>query len=202
MSAVREAAQAGGVMPPVTASADASSGTVRVWDPLVRIFHWALAATFAIAWLTGDELKTLHEATGYAIAGLLGVRIVWGIVGTKYARFSDFIYRPSAVAGYLADTARLKAKRYIGHNPAGGAMVVALIVTIGGICATGIMMTTDAYWGVEWVEEVHEALANFALLLVGLHLAGVAVASFEHRENLVRAMVTGRKRAGRAEQTR
>lgn len=194
MSSIGKSARTGGDMPPVTAPAIETTGTVRVWDSVVRMFHWTLAATFAIAWLTGDELKSLHEAAGYTIAGLLGVRIVWGIIGTRHARFSDFIYRPSAVVGYVTDTARLKAKRYIGHNPAGGAMVVALIVTIGGICATGIMMTTDAYWGVKWVEEVHEALANFALLLVGLHLAGVAVASLEHRENLVRAMITGRKR--------
>ena len=103
---------------------------------------------------------------------------------------------PGEVASFLLDSLRLKARRFIGHNPAGGAMVLALIATLGGACVTGYMMTTDAFWGIGWVEDLHEVLANGTLALVFLHLAGVLLASFEHRENLVRAMVTGRKRAG------
>ncbi|MBB3355735.1 cytochrome b [Rhizobium sp. BK049] len=95
----------------------------------------------------------------------------------------------------MRDSLAMRAKRYIGHNPAGGAMVFVLLVAISGIAATGYMMTTDAYWGAEWVEEAHELLVNVTLGLVGLHIAGVLLASIEHKENLVRAMVTGRKRA-------
>lgn len=172
-----------------------SPATIRVWDPLVRIFHWLLVVLFAFAFLTGDELKAAHEFAGYLVAGLIAFRVVWGLVGSRYARFSSFLFRPSTVAGFLNETMRMKARRYLGHNPAGGLMVMALIAVIAVISVTGYMMTTDAYWGVGWVEDVHEASAFAALGLVALHIGGVIVASFEHGENLVRAMVTGRKRA-------
>ena len=191
MSTFDEKVPADGEMP--SAGADAAA-TVRVWDPLVRVLHWSLVAAFAVAWLTGDEIERLHEATGYVIIALLGVRIIWGFVGTAYARFADFVYRPSRVVGYLADTARLRAKRYLGHNPAGGAMVLALLLVLAATAGSGFAMTTDAFHDAHWIEEVHEMMANAAILLVGLHLAGVAVSSIEHRENLVRAMITGRKR--------
>lgn len=176
------------------AGLDARPATVRVWDPLVRLFHWSLVVAFTVAWLTGDELRLLHQLTGYGICGLVGVRLIWGFVGSPYARFSDFVYRPQTVIGHLKDAVRMRAKRYIGHNPAGGAMVVALLTVLAATCATGLMMTTQAFWGVEWVQSAHEALANLALLLVGLHLVGVLAASIEHQENLVRAMIDGRKR--------
>jgi cytochrome b len=172
-----------------------SPATVRVWDPLVRIFHWSLVGLFTFAFLTGDEWQKPHEVAGYIIAGLIAFRVVWGLIGSRYARFASFIYRPSTVAGFLADTMRMKARRYLGHNPAGGLMVAGLLLAIVGISLSGWMMTTDAYWGVGWVEELHEAAAFTALGLVALHVGGVIVASFEHGENLVRAMVTGRKRA-------
>jgi len=170
--------------------------SLRVWDPLVRIFHWSLVAAFTFAWLTGEESQRLHVAIGYAIVGLVAFRLVWGLIGTAHARFSDFVYRPSIVVGHLIDTGSLRAKRYIGHNPAGGAMVIALLVMLAATCATGIMMTTRTFWGIEWVEEAHEGAASLTLILVGLHLAGVFAASVRHHENLVAAMITGRKRAG------
>lgn len=196
MSSFDEKVPAGGVAPRARSDATAAvaSATVRVWDPLVRVFHWTLAGAFAIAWLTGDELDRLHEVTGYVIIALLGVRIVWGFIGTAHARFADFVYSPSRVIGYLADTARLRARRYLGHNPAGGAMVIALLLVLAATAGSGFAMTTDAFHDAHWVEEVHEFMANAAILLVGLHIAGVAVSSLEHRENLVRAMITGRKR--------
>lgn len=172
-----------------------SPATVRVWDPLVRIFHWSLVGLFAFAFLTGDEWQKPHETAGYIIAGLIAFRVIWGFAGSRHARFSSFIYRPSTVAGFLTDTVRMKARRYLGHNPAGGLMVIGLLLAIAVISLSGWMMTTNAYWGVEWVEELHEAAAFAALGLVALHVGGVIVASFEHGENLVRAMVTGRKRA-------
>ena len=172
-----------------------SPATVRVWDPLVRIFHWSLVGLFTFAFLTGDEWQKPHEVAGYVIAGLIGFRVIWGFVGSRHARFASFIYRPSTVAGFLVDTMRMKARRYLGHNPAGGLMVIGLLLAMVVISLSGWMMTTNAYWGVEWVEEVHEASAFAALGLIALHVGGVIVASLEHGENLVRAMVTGRKRA-------
>jgi cytochrome b len=176
---------AGGATPPAT---------VKVWDPFVRVFHWSLVALFVIAYVTGDEVERVHIAAGYAITGLLALRIVWGFIGPRHARFADFVRSPREVLAHLRDALLLRARRYIGHNPAGGLMVVALIVMLTATCITGYMMTTDAYWGSEAMEEVHGAMANATLTLVMLHVLGVVVASFEHRENLVKAMVTGRKR--------
>lgn len=185
---------AGGDQPPAAPVPTETKQTVPVWDPIVRLFHWSLVMAFVVAWVTGDEMQGVHEWAGYAIVGLLVIRIVWGFVGTTHARFCDFIYSPSTILGFLIDTIRLRARRYRGHNPAGGAMVIALVIMLAATAATGLMMTTDAYWGAEWVEDVHEAAANLSIVLVGLHLVGVFVASVEHRENLLRAMITGYKR--------
>ena len=186
MSIVNDAIGAGGATPPAT---------VKVWDVFVRVFHWSLATLFVVAYATGDEIARVHVAAGYTIAALLGLRILWGLVGPRHARFSNFVHSPSAVLAYLREVMLLRAPRYLGHNPAGGAMIVALLLMLAATCATGIMMTTDVYWGAEWVEDVHETLANLSLGLIVLHVLGVLVASFEHRENLVTAMITGRKRA-------
>ena len=180
---------------------DASAGRnlrpaeIRVWDPFVRLFHWSLVVAFLVAWVSGDELDTLHEVAGYVVAGLTVLRVAWGFVGTTHARFSDFVYRPSKVLVYIKDMARWRAQRYVGHNPAGGAMIAAMLVMLSVISVSGTMLTTDAFWGVEWVEELHEIAVNLMLVLVGVHVAGVFIASVKHAENLVRAMVTGRKRA-------
>ncbi|MHA1570518.1 MAG: cytochrome b/b6 domain-containing protein [Alphaproteobacteria bacterium] len=167
---------------------------VKVWDPFVRVFHWSLVSFFLIAWATADEWDRLHEIAGYAIAVLVGLRLVWGLIGTSHARFSDFIYRPSAVIGYLKDSLRLKAKRYLGHNPAGGAMVMLLLLSLSIAVTTGIMSTMDAYGGVEWLEELHEVTANMTIGMAFLHVTGVIVSSLQHRENLVRSMFSGWKR--------
>lgn len=179
----------------ITPRPRSGTGTVKVWDPFVRVFHWTLVAGFAAAWITGDEFQKLHVLIGYAIAGLVATRIVWGFVGTRHARFSSFAARPSRVLAFLRQSLSLSAPRHLGHNPAGGAMVFALLAMIAAICASGYAMTTDAFWGVEWVEEVHEAAVWITTGLVVLHVAGVILASVEHGENLVRAMVTGHKRA-------
>lgn len=168
---------------------------VKVWDPFVRLFHWAVVGFFAFSFLTGDEWKDAHIVSGYIIGALVTFRVPWGLVGSEHARFSSFIYSPLTVLRFLADTAAMRAKRYLGHNPAGGAMVIALLLMISGIVTTGYMMTTDAYWGIEWVEDTHKVLVYSTLVLIGIHIAGVVLASLEHRENLVRAMITGRKRA-------
>ena len=101
---------------------------VKVWDPFVRIFHWSLVALLILTWISADEGGRFHELTGYAIAGLIGLRLVWGVIGTLHARFPDFLYRPSTVIAYVKDVMHLKSRRYLGHNPAGGAMVLALLL--------------------------------------------------------------------------
>lgn len=186
---------------------------IRVWDPLVRIFHWSLVATFFIAWLSGDEWESVHVAAGYIIAGLVAFRLVWGFIGTPHARFTDFVYSPATVITYLKDLAAQRARRYLGHNPAGGWMVIALLVSLALTTLTGMMAHgtftvafslispalahddegDDEHEGGEVFEETHEFFAHLTLLLVAVHVAGVLVSSLLHRENLVRAMVTGRK---------
>ncbi|ODR98317.1 cytochrome B [Methyloceanibacter superfactus] len=169
--------------------------TTRVWDIFVRVFHWSLVASLVVAWLSGDDWKTLHLWAGYSAAALIAMRLVWGVIGTPHARFSQFVKSPLAVASYLKEIATGREARHLGHNPAGGAMIVALLATLIGLCLSGWLLTTDAFWGSEMMEDIHETLANLALVLVGLHVGGVLWASFRHHENLIRAMVTGRKRA-------
>jgi cytochrome b len=185
MSVVNDTTRAGGAMPPAT---------VKVWDLFVRVFHWSLVGLFVIAYATGDEVQRVHIAAGYAIGALLALRILWGFVGPRHARFGSFIRSPREVLVYLRHVLLFRAPRHLGHNPAGGVMIIALMAMLSATCLTGYMMTTDAYWGAKWVEETHEVLANATVGLIALHVLGVLVASFQHRENLVKAMNTGRKR--------
>ena len=181
---------------------------VKVWDPLVRIFHWSLVSAFVIAYLTEDEFLNLHVWAGYTVLSLVFLRLLWGIVGTRHARFTDFVYRPHNVKQFLLDTLRLRAPRYLGHNPAGGAMIVLLLITLLLTTLSGLSVyaINDAagplasvfagssdFWG-EIFEETHELFANFAVFLVLLHIAGVIIESLIHRENLVSAMWHGYKR--------
>lgn len=177
------------------------SGTVRVWDPLVRIGHWSLVAAVAVAWVTGDEWQAVHEAAGYVAVGVVATRILWGFVGSRHARFSDFVRGPSAVLAYAGDVFRGRERRYLGHNPAGAAMILALIGTVLALGLSGWLATTDRFWGAEWLEESHEVLANLLLVLIALHVGGVLLGSIRDGENLVRAMVTGRKRSAAGSRT-
>ena len=196
MWARSEAVEAGGAMPPATATKEGGAGApmVRVCDPFVRVFHWSLVTLFLVAFVTGDEMERLHVAAGYALAALVALRIVWGFIGPRHARFSDFVRPPAATLDYLRKSVRGRAPRSLGHNPAGGLMTLALLGMLVAISVTGIMMTTDAFWGAQWVEDLHEGLVHVTLGLIVLHVAGVLFASYEHGENLVRAMITGRKR--------
>jgi cytochrome b len=180
---------------------------IKVWDPLVRSFHWTLVIAFCIAFATEDEWMDLHVNAGYLIIALLSIRVLWGFIGTRHARFSDFIHPPKVVIDYLRAIANLSAKRHLGHNPAGGAMILALLVMLLLTCLTGIavygaegMGPLDAWlydvgsFGHEALEEVHEFLANTVLLMVFIHVGGVVVESLLHKENLVRSMFSGYKR--------
>lgn len=230
------------------------SGTVRVWDPLVRVSHWLVAAAFFVCYLTEDDLLSVHVWAGYLIGGLVVVRVVWGFVGPRHARFADFVYPPRTVVPYLIDLVRWRARRYLGHSPAGGAMSVALLVALVLTVVSGIALygaddkagplaplfagspaaagadsrllvgaaTHDDHGEeeenenenenddgddegggeregdespfAEALEEAHEVLADLTLALVFAHVIGVLLASFAHRENLVRSMITGDKR--------
>lgn len=170
----------------------AGEASVRVWDPLVRLFHWSLVAAFATAFLS-EEGERLHEVAGYVVLGLIAFRLVWGLIGSDHARFKDFVPTPARLWAYLRSLVRGRPERYLGHNPAGAVMILCLLGTVFIAAGSGWLMTTDRFWGTKWVEELHEASAWLALALVGVHVAGVLVSSLLHRENLVRAMITGRK---------
>jgi cytochrome b len=168
--------------------------TVRVWDPLVRLFHWGLVISFSIAWL-GEGSKGLHRAAGYVVLALVAVRLIWGFVGSRHARFRDFVPRPQDLLAYLKSLPGGHPRRYLGHNPAGGAMIVLLLAMLILTGGSGWLMTTDTFWGLVWLEDLHKVAANLIVVLVFAHLAGVVFSSLAHRENLVLAMFTGRKRA-------
>jgi len=217
--------------------------SIKVWDPIVRIGHWTLVIAFFTAYFTEDDFMTQHILAGYVVGIVVCIRILWGLFGTgKHARFSDFIYKPSQVFDYLKGLIQGKAQHYIGHNPAGGAMVIALLLSLCVTVYSGLalyavedhagpfaniygstfinlpsinviqtaqassveshdedkhektMMTgenaeeDEAFW-----EDLHEFFANFTLLLVALHIAGVIISSKIDHENLVKAMITGKK---------
>lgn len=180
------------------------SNEIQVWDPLVRMFHWILVAAFAAAYLTEDELMSVHTFAGYLIIGLLAFRLIWGFIGTPHARFSDFVYSPARVIDYLKAMVRGRPQHYLGHNPAGGVMILMLLASLIVTVATGLfalgaegvtpVMALGAGTEELW-EELHEFFANFTLFLVAIHVAGVIIGGWLHRENLVRAMITGRKPA-------
>jgi len=177
----------------------ADEPTVPVWDRFVRLFHWGTAGLVLLAFLTTDDARRLHELTGYAVLGLIAARVVWGIVGTRHALFISFIAGPRAVLRYLMLLRDGRAPRHLGHNPAGAAMIVVLLVLLAIVSGSGWLSETDAYFGVPWVDHLHHISAHLLLGLIGLHIAGVVVSSWLHRENLVLAMITGRKPAGSGE---
>ena len=210
---------------------DEPAASTLVWDPLVRFGHWALVAAFAVAYLSAEEKAggpdPLHVWGGYVVGTIVVLRVVWGFVGPRYARFSDFVRSPIEALAYFRDLLSGHARRYIGHSPAGGAMVIALLVCLAATVATGlisygeegkgplavVMMTDTNANGNEaghrapaekrggetesTIDELHGLMANITVALVVAHIFGVAVASFVHKENLVLAMMTGRKRRAR-----
>ncbi len=162
---------------------------VRVWDLPTRLFHWSMVICFVGAWLTreGDGQRLLHVLFGYTLFGLIGIRLIWGVIGTRYARFAEFIRGPRAVIDYLSG----KATRYIGHNPA-GAIAIVLMLALGlGSGITGWLMASGRAG--EGLEDIHEFFANGSLAVVIVHVLGVIWSSLRHRENLPRAMLTGKK---------
>ncbi|MDT8388707.1 MAG: cytochrome b/b6 domain-containing protein [Thiogranum sp.] len=186
-----------------------ATNEIKVWDLLTRVFHWSLATAFFVAYLTEDDWMDVHVYAGYTIAGLIAFRLVWGWTGTRHARFRDFVRPPREVLAYLKDMVLFHPKRYLGHNPAGGAMVMALLVSLlitvlTGVSVYGAEEMAGPLAGVfanvsesmgDVMEELHEFFANFTLFLVVLHVVGVVLAGLQHGENLVHAMINGKKRA-------
>lgn len=208
--------------------------SVRVWDPIVRICHWGIVIAFFTAYISGDEFQGIHHWAGYSVAGLIMVRLLWGFVGTRHARFSSFVTGPGAAFRYLRGLVSGKAERHIGHNPAGAAMIIALLLSLTGTTLSGMTLLAveegqgplagilsmeqtaddsarempdnlrddgheyeehESEGSSEVVESVHSAFTYLSLALVALHILGVLASSFAHRENLVRAMFTGQKKA-------
>jgi cytochrome b len=168
--------------------------SLRVWDPFVRVFHWGLVAAFAAAWLTADEAEVSHLWIGYVVVALIGLRLVWGGIGPRHARFDSFLRAPTAVLRYVKDMLAGAPRRHLGHNPVGGFMIVAMLANLGVLGYTGWAITAGI-GGHEAMEALHEGAATVMLALVGLHVTGVVAASLVHRENLPLSMITGRKRA-------
>lgn len=166
--------------------------SIKVWDALVRIGHWSLVAGIVAAWFARGRW---HEWLGYGVLAVVGLRIAWGFTGTRYAHFSQFVRSPADTWHYGRQILAHQEPRHIGHNPLGGWMIVALMFTTLVVCASGWLYTTDRFWGVAWVEQVHEGSTNVLLTLAALHIGGVIFSSLRHAENLVLAMFTGRKRA-------
>ena len=168
---------------------------ILVWDIPTRVFHWLLALSFAGAYLTAESerYRDIHVVLGYTLLGLIGFRLLWGFFGTRYAQFRSFLFSPGEVVAYVRSLLRGKPAHYVGHNPA-GSMAIWLLLGLGILTgATGVMLFQDI--GGEALEELHELLSNAMLAIVFIHIAGVVVSSVLHRENLVRAMITGFKSA-------
>lgn len=167
---------------------------VRVWDLPVRLFHWSLVTSFAVAWLSSDDAERLHHWAGYVALGLVGFRCVWGFVGSPHARFSDFVPPFAVLLDYGRRMLSGSEPRYLGHNPAAAVMILFLMAMVGFIGATGWLMTTDLGWGSELLEQTHELAAELTLAAVAVHVVAAIYESLHTRENLLRAMIDGYKR--------
>ena len=178
---------------------DPAGRRILVWDAPVRVFHWLIVLSFAGAWLTAESerWRLLHVTLGYTMAGLVGFRILWGLVGTRHARFSSFVRGPAAVARYLRAMLRGQIEHHTGHNPAGALAIVVLLGLALAVTASGWAAFNEV--GGQWLEGFHEVAANVMLAVVGVHVVGVLLASWLHHENLIGAMITGRK-PGRPEE--
>lgn len=169
--------------------------TVRVWDPVVRLIHWTVVVAVSLNLFILKPGRLYHRYVGYVVIGAVLIRLVWGFVGTRHARFSDFFPTPGRLIPYVKALLRGEEPRHIGHNPAAAVMMLALLVLLLATGITGWMTTLDAFWGEDWLEELHGGFANAIMVLALVHAAAAIIESLRHRENLVWSMVTGRKRA-------
>lgn len=180
----------------------APARTVKVWDLFVRLFHWSLVTCVLLNQFVLEAGETPHEWSGYIASGLVVARILWGFVGSYHARFSNFFPTPSRIRQHLVvlrqgrtgEHVGTHVDEHVGHNPLGALMMLALMALVLALGLTGWLQGTDTFWGEEWLQELHEWLANGLLLAAGLHAAAAIVMGRLERVNLVRAMVTGVKR--------
>ncbi|MDZ4201247.1 MAG: cytochrome b/b6 domain-containing protein [Gallionella sp.] len=172
---------------------DSAMARVRIWDLPVRVGHWSLVAAFVIAWLSGDSerWRMVHVVAGFVMAGALVFRLFWGLAGSRYARFSSFMFSPSQAVAYLKDILHGGGRHWVGHNPAGSYAIYLLILLGFAVTLSGWAVYAEA--GGEWLEDGHELIADAMLAVVGLHVVGAVVSSLAHRENLIRSMVSGYK---------
>jgi cytochrome b len=175
------------------------SKTVLVWDWPLRLWHWTLALFVLIACFTPNRYDGLHRFAGYSVIGLLAFRLIWGFVGTRHSRFRRLGPRLRAAPFFFCNLGRGHTGRYLGLNPAGAAMLVALMLLLTVSAVSGAMQVTVRFFGVWWVEDTHAYASDAVIILVVLHVVGVAVVSLLQRDNLVRAMISGRKRLRREE---
>lgn len=198
---------------------------IQVWDLLVRVSHWSLVLFVLIAFLSGDEKNPIHRYSGYIVLGVIALRFVWGFIGSKYARFSNFTHPPTQAIQYIKELTQGSPRYYIGHNPAAGWMVILLLIFLAMVCGTGQMaykfkeqgrsaqnfsFIKNAYADSddddddkhehkvkskesEFWEDIHEGTASALFILIFLHISGALLSSKLHNENLVMAMITGKK---------
>jgi len=171
---------------------------IKVWDRFIRFFHWSVAGLVLLNFTLFEE-GAVHEMLGYAVMGLVALRLIWGLIGPRFARFAHFFPTPARVKRHIRNIRAGKAEISLGHNPLGAVMIFNLILTLILVGVTGYLATTDRFWGVEWVEEGHEFLAGYLLFSIALHVGGVLWESVRTGINLISAMVTGIKKVPLAE---
>jgi len=171
----------------------ATPRTVHVWDRFVRFFHWSLVTCVMVNFFVIDNGETLHQWLGYTASALVGARIVWGFIGPRHARFSDFFPTPARIRRHLADLLVGAKDHHDGHNPVGAVMMLAMLAIVLSLALTGFLQTTDAFWGEEWLQELHEGLASTLIAFAGFHAVAAILMSRIERTNLIAAMITGVK---------
>lgn len=167
---------------------------VKVWDGFVRGFHWALVVACALAWFSHGGLPRTHRVAGYVVAGLVIARLVWGFVGSQHARFASFVPLTLRLLAYAGAMLRGRERRFLGHNPAGSVMILALLGVLCLVGASGVLIDYPSWRDFRPLQELHAAASDVLMVLAGVHVLGVLYASLRHRENLVKSMFTGTKR--------
>lgn len=165
----------------------------NVWDIVVRLFHWSLVICVLSNLFILEAHQDSHTWIGYTACGLIAIRMVWGFVGTRYARFSNFFPTPSRLRTYYTQIRSGDRTHFPGHNPLGALMMLTLMGLVIALGVSGYLMDTDEFWGEEWLENVHEWLANILLAAIIIHIVAALLMSRIEHVNLVRAMITGIK---------
>ncbi|MGY8857881.1 MAG: cytochrome b/b6 domain-containing protein [Pseudomonadales bacterium] len=180
--------------PDISLSNTPKTRQVRVWDILVRVTHWTVAAGITANLFFTEDGSELHQYVGYTVVGLVVIRLLWGFVGTRYARFSDFFPTPSRIKHHLSDLSiRRTDEQHLGHNPLAAIMMFALWAVIIGLGISGYLMEAKIFGSKDILEEIHGILANSLYLLVPLHIISAIAMSYWERQNLIKSMITGDK---------